>query len=70
MKTIYVEIYHKRLYDEDAQLVKHSLEFDGKELKVLGMIPHSSKIIIDKENIAIFRSILDQIENNLEPYSE
>jgi hypothetical protein len=67
MKSIYVEIYHQRLYDEDAERVKHSLEFDGKEFKVLGMIPHASKIIIDKENIAILRSILDKIENDLEP---
>ena len=65
MKSIYVEIYHQRLYDDQQRLrvVKHSLEFDGKEFKVLGMIPHASKIIIDKENIDILRSILDKIEN-------
>lgn len=61
MKSICVEIYHQRLYDEDADLVRHSLEFDGKELKVLGMIPHASKIIIDKKNTEILKSVLDKI---------
>jgi len=66
-KPTCIEFCHQRLYDEDAQLVKHSLEFDGKDLTILGMIPHASKITIDKENINILKSILNQIENNLEP---
>jgi hypothetical protein len=57
--AIYVQGYN------DKEFVKHSLSFDGKELRTLGVIPHQSKIIIDKENAAILKGFIDIISKEI-----
>jgi len=56
----YCEIYVTSSQFPD--LTKHSLVFDGKDVRILGMIPHNSRIIVDKKNRIALNKFLIKIE--------